>query len=99
MNNPKINSHQQLTQNIKEQVTKELKVEFEQRYKLVEPVDVIHARGRAITKGSCDVEDLEEDDIESPYQCRLLFQGNPPRVVAIEIVSRRFNHAHCVHIG
>jgi len=28
-------------------------------------MDVIYARGRASTKGSCDVEDFEDDDIES----------------------------------
>jgi len=72
-----------LTKSIKEQVTQELKVEFEQRYNPVELVNVIYARGQASTKGSCDVEDFEDDDTESSYQCRLFVDGNPPRVVAI----------------
>ena len=65
----------QQTKSTKEQVTQELRVGFEQRYNIVEPVDVIYARGRASTKGSCDVEDFEDDDTESSYQCRLFFMG------------------------
>jgi len=73
----------QMTKSIKEQVTQELRVEFEQRYNPAEPVDVIYVHGRAITKGSCDVEDYEDDDTESFYQCKLFVDGNHPRVVAI----------------
>jgi len=52
----------QLSQNIKENVTKELRVEFEQRYNPVKLVNVILPRGQVRTKGSFDVEDLEDDD-------------------------------------
>jgi len=85
----------QMTKSIKEQVTQELRVEFEQRYKPAEPVDVIYARGRANTKGSCGVEDFEDDDTESFYQCRLFVDGNPPRVVAI---SRVYLGGSIIHI-
>jgi len=49
----------QLTKSIKEQVTRELRAEFDQIYNSAEPVDVIYAHGRARTKGSCDVKDFE----------------------------------------
>jgi len=86
----------QLSHNIKEKVTKELRAEFEQRYNPVEPVDVIHARDRASSKGSCDVEDLEDDDTKSSYQCRLFVEGNPSRVVAIEKVYPGSSTMHIV---
>ena len=61
----------QLTKSIKEQVTQELIAEFEQRYNPVEPMDVIYACGWANTKSSCDMEDFEDDNTESSYQCKL----------------------------
>jgi len=73
----------ELTKSIKKQVTQELRAKFEQRYNLAEPVDVIYSRVRVNTKGSCDVEDFEDDDTESSNQWRLFVDGNPPRVVAI----------------
>jgi len=42
------------------------------------------------------VEDLEDDDIESSYWCRLFVDGNSPRVMAIERVYPRGSTMHIV---
>jgi len=60
---------------------------------------ILSIRGRASTKGSCAVEDEEEDtNTDTSYRCKL-FVEDPPRLVAIGRVFIGSLMLHTVPLG
>jgi len=61
---------------------------------------IVPTHGKASTKGSCTVEDEEEDDTntDTSYRCKL-FVGDPPRLVAIGRVFSMSSTLHTIPLG
>ena len=91
----------QIKDELKHQIRKELEeLSQQQQHTPLQEGIVVPTRGKASTKGSCAVEDEEEDDTntDTSYRCKL-FVGDPPRLVAIGRVFSMSSTLHTIPLG
>jgi len=95
----------ELTSQIKDELRQQIRRKYEelsqqQQHTPLQEGVIVPIRGKASTKGSCAVEDEEEEDTntDTSYRCKL-FVGDPPQLVVIGRVFSMSSTLHTMPLG